>query len=60
MQVNGAVGCMYAVVGCKVCGCWVQVYGDFSHLQIQSNQNQVRCDDAATEANEPVGSTPEG
>ena len=18
------VGCMYAVVGCKVCGCWVQ------------------------------------
>ena len=21
-------GCMYAVVECKVCGCWVQVYGD--------------------------------
>ena len=21
-------GCMYAVVGYKVCGCWVQVYGD--------------------------------
>ena len=23
-HVDGAVGCMYADVGCKVCGCWVQ------------------------------------
>ena len=23
------LGAKYAVVGCKVCGCWVQVYGDF-------------------------------
>ena len=22
--VYGAIGCMYAVAGCKVCGCWVQ------------------------------------
>ena len=27
------LGAKCAVVGCKVCGCWVPVYGDFCHIQ---------------------------
>ena len=33
VHVYGSVGCIYAVVGCKVCGnVWVHVYAFWVHL----------------------------